>query len=155
MLWTGGLMLSLYFVSYGGLTFMDLIGKRTFRASVTPTWVLFKTIEASQDSGLSSYRQWPELASRSLTPRQQERLTELLMNEIAEAPRGFVMVEWAVMGGLTLTGDQELRFFERLLDKRDRSHLSGGDMQWMQMQLRAGTVPDALRERYHGKPPPG
>lgn len=155
MLWTGGLMLSLYAVSYGGLIFMDLIGKRSFRASVTPTWVLFKTIELRQDSGFSSYRQWPELGSRSLTTRQQERLTQLLMNEIIEAPRGFVVVEWAVMGGLTLTGDQTLRFFERLLDKRDRSHLSRGDMQWMQMQINAGTLPDALRERYHEKPPPG
>ena len=153
MLWSGGLMLFLFVVSYGGPALMDLIGGRTFRSSVTPTWLLFKGVEANQDAGFSSSRTLAALAGRPLTPQQQETLKQLLMNEISEAPRGFVADEWAVLGGLTLTGDQAIQFFERLLEKRDRFLLTRGDRQWMQMQLDAETIPDALRERYNEKPP--
>ena len=110
---------------------------------------MFQEIEGAQRQGLSSYDKWAELSARSLSDSGQERLTRLLIEEIISAPRGFVYDEWAALGKLPLTREQELRLFRGLLDKRDtREYLSPGDEQWMLGRVQAGSVTGDLVERF-------
>jgi hypothetical protein len=89
------------------------------------------------------------LSIRALSEEQQQRLTGLLIEEIVAAPRGFVIDEWALLRGRTLTREQEFRLMEGLLEKRDkRGFLGAEDRQWMETMIQAGAVPEPLTTRF-------
>jgi len=75
--------------------------------------------------------------------------TRVLIHQIVEAPRGFVVAEWAELNGRTLTGEQEIRLAEGLLQKRLRKgYLSSDGDTWLQGAIAAGRLPRSLVRRY-------
>ena len=144
LFWVGALLAAIYPASQVS----GFMGRNAWER-VTPTWLRFKQIESAQHAGDSSYEKWAGLAARPLSVEDQQRLTDLLIAEIVAAPRGFVVDEWAVLRGRTLTREQELRFFEGLLDKQERmGFLSLDDKRWLDAMVRSGTVPEDLARRY-------
>ncbi len=140
LIWAGAAI----FLVYAALL---LSGQRLRTA--TPTWLLFTEVSSEQAAGGSSVDIWPVLTARSLSPEDQERLTDLLIQEIIVAPRGFVNREWAVLLPRSLTEAQVRRLFEGLLAKHDRkSYLSADDHRWMESMIQTGAIPAELAERY-------
>ncbi len=144
LFWVGVLLAAIYPASQ----VPGFMGRNAWER-VTPTWLLFEQIDSAQHAGHSSHEKWAGLAARPLSVEDQQRLTDLLIDEIVAAPRGFVTDEWAVLRGRALTREQELRFFEGLLDKRERKgFLSDDDKRWLDAMVRSGTVPEDLARRY-------